>query len=228
VSFDWRGVRMCPTSLSLPVWLISIPLRVIPIKLLNPNPNLPGAIASRILGEVLATATPGTWLWGFPGRAKLAFGVNANLNLTSMLLHEYTCFSAFKVAPVCLDVNGTCDLYKMGLFAVILCIFGLISLGLVGLTPADQAIMQTTVFPTLISGASSPIILQSKANITGNCRCIQDDGCWPTLSDWNLLNSTIGGRLIATRLLADVCHDPHYNDSTCNDLKVAWDTDVTQ
>jgi hypothetical protein len=99
VSFDWRGVRMCPSSLSLPVWLISIPLRVIQIKLLNPNPNLPGAIASRILGEVLATATPGTWLWGFPGRATISVWGKRKSEphfYASSRIHLLLCFSKWR------------------------------------------------------------------------------------------------------------------------------------
>ncbi len=60
------------------------------------------------------------------------------------------------------------------------------------------------------------------------CKCIPGDACWPAPGDWNQLNSTLGGRLIATSLLAEVCHDPHYNATACQALKAGWDMEVTQ
>ncbi|KAE9373591.1 FAD-binding domain-containing protein [Stipitochalara longipes BDJ] len=98
----------------------------------------------------------------------------------------------------------------MSFFLFIIFSFGLNFLGLIGVTSADQAIMHTTTLSTFISDS-----------------CIPDDDCWPPASDWNLLNSTVEGKLMATSLLADVCHDPHYNASACSDLKKTWDKEVT-
>ncbi|KAF5722358.1 FAD-linked oxidoreductase yvdP [Fusarium mundagurra] len=38
-----------------------------------------------------------------------------------------------------------------------------------------------------------------------DCRCVPDDSCWPSDDDWNHLNSTVGGRLVATVPLGSPC-----------------------
>jgi hypothetical protein len=54
------------------------------------------------------------------------------------------------------------------------------------------------------------------------CKCLPRDPCWPPTSDWNSLNQTVGGRLIATVPLAHPCHDPNYNPERCQALQDEW------
>ncbi|EKD12923.1 FAD binding domain protein [Drepanopeziza brunnea f. sp. 'multigermtubi' MB_m1] len=56
------------------------------------------------------------------------------------------------------------------------------------------------------------------------CRYIPGDARWPSGAKWDKLNATVGGRLIATKPLASVCHDPIYNAAMCSTLKDEWDT----
>ena len=56
----------------------------------------------------------------------------------------------------------------------------------------------------------------------GACRYIPGDASWPTEDQWNNLNATVHGRLIATRPLARVCHDPTYSATACAELKAQW------
>lgn len=55
-----------------------------------------------------------------------------------------------------------------------------------------------------------------------NCKCIVADDCWPSVQEWNLLNQTVRGRLLATTLIAEVCHDPTYDASACAALRAGW------
>ncbi|KAI0386910.1 FAD binding domain-containing protein [Hypomontagnella monticulosa] len=55
-----------------------------------------------------------------------------------------------------------------------------------------------------------------------DCRCIPGDSCWPSSSDWALLNQTVQGRLIATVPLASPCHEPFYGEAECAVLKQDW------
>jgi hypothetical protein len=60
------------------------------------------------------------------------------------------------------------------------------------------------------------------------CRCIVGDVCWPSQPQWNELNRTVEGRLIATVPLGSPCHDPHYEEAACNALKLGWPYAQTQ
>ncbi|KAH8896878.1 FAD-binding domain-containing protein [Thozetella sp. PMI_491] len=55
------------------------------------------------------------------------------------------------------------------------------------------------------------------------CRNIPGDTNWPRKNDWDALNSTISGRLIATVPAASVCHGPGSNEHDCAALKQEWD-----
>lgn len=55
------------------------------------------------------------------------------------------------------------------------------------------------------------------------CRYIPGDPDWPDENEWSQLNSTVGGRLIATTPAASVCHGDTYNETACNNLKQIWD-----
>ncbi|EED16287.1 isoamyl alcohol oxidase, putative [Talaromyces stipitatus ATCC 10500] len=62
---------------------------------------------------------------------------------------------------------------------------------------------------------------------TGQCRCMPTDSCWPSASSWAALNSTIGGRLIATVPIGSPCHDPNYDADACAALQSAWNLPQT-
>ncbi|KAF9630333.1 putative fad fmn-containing isoamyl alcohol oxidase protein [Lasiodiplodia theobromae] len=64
--------------------------------------------------------------------------------------------------------------------------------------------------------------LLGSALAADNCRCLPGDDCWPTPSDWQQLNETVDGRLVATTPLAAPCHDPEYDDATCESLRENW------
>ncbi|OAA67417.1 FAD-binding, type 2 [Cordyceps fumosorosea ARSEF 2679] len=61
------------------------------------------------------------------------------------------------------------------------------------------------------------------ASVPGaECKCFPGDACWPTIQQWNELNATVDGNLIATVPLASACHDPNYNETACATLRNAW------
>lgn len=60
------------------------------------------------------------------------------------------------------------------------------------------------------------------ASSPGKCRCFPGDTCWPSIADWSAFNATIDGGLIAIIPLAQPCHDPKYNATTCNNLRDNW------
>jgi hypothetical protein len=60
------------------------------------------------------------------------------------------------------------------------------------------------------------------------CRCFPGDACWPSSCDWDKLNQTVSGRLIATVPLAHPCHDPDYDPERCLALQNGWQDPATQ
>jgi hypothetical protein len=68
----------------------------------------------------------------------------------------------------------------------------------------------------LVSSASLPTVLATF------CRYLPGDDCWPAVSQWKTLNSTVGGRLIATYPLGSLCHDPAYDAAKCASLQTQW------
>ncbi|KAL2126018.1 hypothetical protein VTI74DRAFT_1951 [Chaetomium olivicolor] len=59
------------------------------------------------------------------------------------------------------------------------------------------------------------------------CKCFPGDRCWPSSNDWNKLNQTVGGRLIATVPLAEACHNPNYDPVRCKTLQDEWQNPAT-
>ncbi|KAF0636494.1 hypothetical protein FPSE5266_02824 [Fusarium pseudograminearum] len=55
-----------------------------------------------------------------------------------------------------------------------------------------------------------------------SCKCFPGDSCWPSDAEWSRLNSTVGGRLVATVPLGSPCHDPTYNAEECKNLQSEW------
>ena len=65
----------------------------------------------------------------------------------------------------------------------------------------------------------------AKTEIPTTCRYIPGDRGWPTQDDWGQLNTTVGGRLIATDPQAHVCHTPTPNNTACDALRAPWNWD---
>ncbi|KAH7371497.1 FAD/FMN-containing protein [Pyrenochaeta sp. MPI-SDFR-AT-0127] len=53
-------------------------------------------------------------------------------------------------------------------------------------------------------------------------RCTAADSCWPSSNEWASFNSSINGRLIASRPAASVCHGTEYNQVLCETAKTNW------
>ncbi|KAJ7720518.1 hypothetical protein B0H16DRAFT_1386764 [Mycena metata] len=74
---------------------------------------------------------------------------------------------------------------------------------------------------------AGPSRTQQRASATSaaSCKCYPGDTCWPTAREWSRLNTTVGGRLIATVPRAAACHDDQwapYNNATCTALQNSW------
>ncbi|RDW88377.1 hypothetical protein BP6252_00409 [Coleophoma cylindrospora] len=70
--------------------------------------------------------------------------------------------------------------------------------------------------------ALAATLLPSECDATATCRCLPGDACWPSTTAWSTLNSTVGGRLVATVELGRACHDPYYNATECAYLQSEW------
>src|SRR4051794_27090196 len=47
------------------------------------------------------------------------------------------------------------------------------------------------------------------------CRCQPSEPCWPSTTEWQSLNTSIDGNLVAVRPFAYVCHDPTFSEEGC-------------
>ncbi|RMY17320.1 hypothetical protein D0867_06115 [Hortaea werneckii] len=56
------------------------------------------------------------------------------------------------------------------------------------------------------------------------CKCFPGDHCWPSKQDWDSLNQTVDGRLVATVPLASPCYHSwdNYDNATCTELRDTW------
>ncbi|KAL5090704.1 hypothetical protein Trisim1_004013 [Trichoderma cf. simile WF8] len=59
------------------------------------------------------------------------------------------------------------------------------------------------------------------------CRYLPSDPQWPNAAAWKSLNSSVGGRLIATVPIGTPCHDPKYNKAVCSQLQANWELPQT-
>ncbi|KAF5875951.1 putative fad binding domain protein [Botrytis fragariae] len=48
------------------------------------------------------------------------------------------------------------------------------------------------------------------------------DASWPSQNEWDNLNSTVNGRLIATKPIAFSCHEPNYDETECTRARELW------
>ena len=71
-------------------------------------------------------------------------------------------------------------------------------------------------------GAVALFASLSNAAAIPSCRYMPGDAGWPSVSDWQALNSSVGGRLVATTYLGAPCHDPDYNADECATLQSQW------
>ncbi|EAU38028.1 conserved hypothetical protein [Aspergillus terreus NIH2624] len=58
--------------------------------------------------------------------------------------------------------------------------------------------------------------------LSTTCHCLPGDACWPSSARWNALNTTVGGRLVATVPIGTPCHDPTYDEAACKSLQNDW------
>ncbi|KAJ6113991.1 FAD-binding type 2 [Penicillium sp. IBT 18751x] len=58
--------------------------------------------------------------------------------------------------------------------------------------------------------------------VAEQCHCLPGDRCWPSTAAWSALNSTVGGRLVATVPIGTPCHAPTYDAAACAALKSDW------
>lgn len=85
------------------------------------------------------------------------------------------------------------------------------------LFPIALAVLAFVVYPSAYHPTS-----------TTSCLVLPTDASWPSMADWDNLNATVGGRLIATTPLAAVCHDPNFDAAKCNAIKKDWLQPLTQ
>ncbi|KAL4892468.1 hypothetical protein BDV59DRAFT_180015 [Aspergillus ambiguus] len=55
-----------------------------------------------------------------------------------------------------------------------------------------------------------------------SCRCRPHQSCWPSLRDWNALNDTIEGNLVALRPAAAACHPHEADEVFCKIVTEQW------
>ncbi|KAK2031715.1 FAD binding domain-containing protein [Colletotrichum zoysiae] len=75
-----------------------------------------------------------------------------------------------------------------------------------------------TALVTLTSAAVAP---------KQQCLCLPGDACWPSTASWDALNTTVGGRLVATAPIGSPCHDPTYDAAACEALQSSWSNPLT-
>ncbi|PYH88396.1 FAD-binding domain-containing protein [Aspergillus ellipticus CBS 707.79] len=71
--------------------------------------------------------------------------------------------------------------------------------------------------------AFSLLLLAGAQTVFAKCKCTPTDPCWPSLSTWNALNSSVDGKLINTQPMAQPCYPgPDYNDELCQVMSDEW------
>ncbi|OJJ51527.1 hypothetical protein ASPZODRAFT_12348 [Penicilliopsis zonata CBS 506.65] len=73
-----------------------------------------------------------------------------------------------------------------------------------------------------VAAAVAAAALSSTALAASDCYCLPGDSCWPSDTKWATLNTTVGGRLVATVPIGTPCHDPTYNETACAELQANW------
>ncbi|KAI1325181.1 hypothetical protein F5Y16DRAFT_378559 [Xylariaceae sp. FL0255] len=76
----------------------------------------------------------------------------------------------------------------------------------------------------LLPAALLALISVAHAAPTRNsCKCAPGDKCWPSTSDWAHFNTTVSGKLIASKPIAISCYPgPQYDEATCASVSSNW------
>lgn len=88
-----------------------------------------------------------------------------------------------------------------------------------------QTIMRQYTFSFLVAAlqvVAAPTEDQQSPYPPPRKRCTAHDSCWPSLAEWSSFNASVGGRLIASRPTAAVCHDPTYTATLCKEAIDHW------
>ncbi len=65
--------------------------------------------------------------------------------------------------------------------------------------------------------------LMSQGNGSTECRCFPGEVCWPSATQWDAFNHTVGGKLIRNVPLASACRkDGNYDAEACENLRSTW------
>jgi len=80
-----------------------------------------------------------------------------------------------------------------------------------------------------ISAVSATATHARDANAAAaKCRFLPQDSGWPSAKEWQKLNESVSGNLIAAIPLGHVCHDPAYDADACAALRAGWVLPQTQ
>ncbi|KAF9740453.1 hypothetical protein PMIN03_010243 [Paraphaeosphaeria minitans] len=89
--------------------------------------------------------------------------------------------------------------------------------------------MKVSGFLALLIAIGPVVGAYSKPQLPPRCKTIPGDAAWPKKDAWDILNSTVNGRLIATVPVAHVCHTSGtysgYDETACADLQVSIQND---
>lgn len=64
--------------------------------------------------------------------------------------------------------------------------------------------------------------------LSSQCKTFPGDSTWPSKNQWDTLNNTVNGRLVATVPLGTPCHGASFNNETCEGLKEQWQFEKIQ
>jgi len=86
---------------------------------------------------------------------------------------------------------------------------------------------QTSIFAALLLLPLT--ITASTVESLGSCKCQPNQPCWPSESDWQELNSTVGGMLIGDiRPISSACYKgtPDHNEARCDEVTKNFGADI--
>ncbi|KAL4913584.1 hypothetical protein BDW62DRAFT_220630 [Aspergillus aurantiobrunneus] len=69
---------------------------------------------------------------------------------------------------------------------------------------------------------SSLTSLAYASSHSSHCRCRPHQNCWPSPEEWNGLNNSVNGKLVAVRPVAAVCHDGGSQSEACQAVQSLW------
>lgn len=95
---------------------------------------------------------------------------------------------------------------------------------------APSIVTAFAALPVSIIAASLPGVsplLARQSNARASCYHMPGDDSWPSLDEWQRLNSSVGGRLIAGRPLAEACYGTDADAAACELLRETWTEEQT-